>query len=76
MFWWLITVIKEKNYMSQIQQDVWSEEVFTQATAAYEAGYGIRDLKPELPKPAVWQQQIAESQVVAGCERQEVPART
>lgn len=55
MFWWLITVIKEKNYMSQIQQDVWSEEVFTQATAAYEAGYGIRDLKPELPKPAGWQ---------------------
>lgn len=53
--WWLITVTKEKNYMSQIQQDVWSEEVFIQTTAAYDGGYGIQDLKAELPKPEGWQ---------------------
>lgn len=41
--------------MSQIQQDMWSEEVFTQAIAAYEAAYGIRHLKPEVPKTEGWQ---------------------
>lgn len=37
--------------MPQIQQDVSSEQVFTQATAAYGAGGGIQHSKPELPKP-------------------------
>lgn len=31
------------------------KEVFTQATAACEAAYGIQDLKPELPRPEGWQ---------------------
>lgn len=55
MFLWLFTVLKWNNYMSQIQQDVSSEEVFTQAIAAYGAGGGIQHSKPELPKPEGWQ---------------------